>query len=373
MFRRSAFLLPVLALAAAATAQPSVRRATNLSTLLAYPGFFHLRPVTIAGAVEVRDEGLLLSDGANSVRVVARDAGADGGQSELRGEYWDLGRMNPDDPRLAAHDLRAAFRFDPEGPWPRPGQVTAFVASAIMPATPPATPSIRGIVLHPARYLDQTVTVTGQFAGRNLLGDLPDAPANSQYDFVVRSADASIWVSHIRPRGKDFDLALDARLDTGRWLQVTGIVQQGRGLQWINARDGSVALATPPADTTTSDEPIRVPVGAPPSVLFSAPTYDEIDVDVSTSVRIQFSRDIDPTTFKERVRVTYRQATGAAAESAVAADFTTQYQPGNRVLEIRLAQPLEPFRAVQVELLEGILGTDEQQLPPWALTFTTGG
>ena len=32
----------------------------------------------------------------------------------------------------------------------------------------------------PPRYLDQKVTITGQFSGRNLLGDLPDAPAKRQ-------------------------------------------------------------------------------------------------------------------------------------------------------------------------------------------------
>jgi len=42
-------------------------------------------------------------------------------------------------------------------------------------------------------------------------------------------------VTNLRPRGKDFELALDARIDTGRWLEVQGTLQQGRGLQWLNA------------------------------------------------------------------------------------------------------------------------------------------
>ena len=71
------------------------------------------------------------------------------------------------------------------------------------------------------------MSVTGQFAGRNLLGDLPDAPAISRYDFVVRSADAAIWVTNLRPRGKDFELALDARIDTGRWVQLRACCSRG--------------------------------------------------------------------------------------------------------------------------------------------------
>jgi hypothetical protein len=81
--------------------------------------------------------------------------------------------------------------------------VTAIIASAITPAAVPPAPTIRAIVLNPARYLDQKVTITGQYSGRNLLGDQPDAPAKSRYDFVLRSADAALWVVNMRPKMKD--------------------------------------------------------------------------------------------------------------------------------------------------------------------------
>ena len=84
--------------------------------------------------------------------------------------------MKSDDPRLAALDLRGTFHIDPDGPWPKAGEVTAILASSIAPTSPPPAPSIRAIVLNPTRYLDQTVTVIGQYQGRNLTGDLPDAP-----------------------------------------------------------------------------------------------------------------------------------------------------------------------------------------------------
>src|SRR4029077_7692447 len=143
--------------------------------------------------------------------------------------FWDLGRLGADNPRLAGYDLKATFKIDPEGAWPRPGQVTAIIASSVAAAEPAAAPSIRNIVLYPSRYLDQRITVVGQFGGRNLLGDLPDAPGQSRYDFVLRSADAALWVTNLRPRGKDFELALDARIDTGRWLEVTGKLPQNAG------------------------------------------------------------------------------------------------------------------------------------------------
>src|SRR5204862_253918 len=91
------------------------------------------------------------------------------------------------------------------------------------PAALPAQASIRAIVLNPSRYLDQKVAITGQFSGRNLLGEMPDAPGKSRYDFVLRSTDAAVWISNMRPRlkdanGKEFELGLartHAPLGTG--------------------------------------------------------------------------------------------------------------------------------------------------------------
>ena len=241
-------------------------------------------------------------------------------------------------------------------------------------ATAPAAPSVRNIVLHPSRYIEQTVTIVGQFGGRNLLGDLPDAPAQSRYDFVVRSSDAAVWVTNIRPRGRDFELALDARIDTGRWVEVTGLLQQGRGLQWLDATGTTIALTKPPApDTTAQEAPIRVPAAPPPEVVFSAPTSEESDVALNTTIRIQFSRDISAPTLKGHVAVKYdEEETKQRGETATPAiEFTTQYLPGNRVLEIRITKPLEVMRKVYVEIGDGILGMDQQPLVPWKLTFTT--
>jgi hypothetical protein len=39
---------------------------------------------------------------------------------------------------------------------------------------------------------------------------------------------------------------------------------------------------------------------------------------------------------------------------------------------VRFVQPLEPFRGVQIDLVDGILGTDQQALKPWTLKFETG-
>jgi len=310
-----------------------------------------------------------VSDGDNGIRLIVKGSAPEG-IDEVRGEFWDIGRMKPGDPRLIPYDLKRTFNVDPEGAWPRPGDVTAIVATTITPAQSPSAPSIRTIVLHPSRYADQKATITGQFAGRNLFGDLADAPAKSRYEFVLRAADAAIWVSGVQPKGKGFNLSIDARLDTGRWLEVTGTVRQGRGLQWLEAGADSVRLTTAPTETTAEQEPIRVPAAPPPEVVFSTPTEDETDVSLTTMVRIQFSRDVEPTTLKGHIRVHYQASRGAERADV---EFTTQYNAVNRVLELRFPTALERFRTLQVELTEGILGSDQQPLKPWALTFQLGG
>src|SRR3954468_14494488 len=369
----------LLAVAATVSAQPATRRATNLTTLLAYPGFFHSRPILIVGKVAIEKDQLRLSDDTASVHLVFKGTAPDG-LDEVRGEFWDLGRMKADDIRLSTYDLRQVFKIDPEGAWPRPGDVTAIVATAVAPAALPAQASIRSIVLNPSRYLDQKVAITGQLSGRNLLGEMPDAPGKSRYDFVIRSTDAAIWVTNMRPKlkdasGKEFELGLDARIDTGRWLTLRGTVQQARGLLLLDAEAGSLAIGKPPTETHTDEEPIRVPAGPPPEVIFSTPTQDETDVLLTSTVRIQFSRDIDQATLKGRVKAHYVESQSIERGEPVTptVDLTFQYAPANRVLEIKFTKPLERFRTLKVDLLDGIVGTDGQALKPWSLAFMIGG
>lgn len=348
------------------SAQPSTRRAASLASLASHSGFYHQRPIVTVGNVSLTSTGhYRISADEHTLAIIFSDGGAEG-PSEVRGQLWDLGRMSADDPRLAQYDLQSTFQLDPDDPWPRPGDVVAIIASAVAPASPPLDASVRGLVLFPKRYRDQRVTVTGQFAGSNLLGDLPDAPSNSRWDFVIRSADAAIWVSNIRPRGDDFELSLDARIDTGRWVEVTGTVQEGRGLQWIDAERNTFKIVRPPTETAAS-EPVRVPMGPPPEVVFSTPIGGETEVETTARVRIQFSRDIDPSTVEGRVRVSY-----VSAGNAAPMEFSTRYRAAARVLEVDFSGPLEPLQAVRVELTDGIQGTDEQPLEPWTLEFETG-
>jgi hypothetical protein len=282
--------------------------------------------------------------------------------------------MQPDDTRLAGRDLRSLLGVEPAANWPRPGELVVVNVTSASPAAPLAAPSLRNVVLAPDRYVEQRVTIQGQFRGRNLFGDQPQAPpgGDGRKEFVLRSADAALWVTGKQPKGRGFTFDVNSRLDTRRWLEVSGVVKEDRGLVWIVAEQ--VAETSPQAEKVPEPIVSSVPT-VPPEVLFSAPTHDETDVPLDTKVRVQFSRDIDPDTLKGGVRIGY--SAGQAAErgepQAPVVAARLAYNRGTRVLEIAFDEPLERFRTITIALGDGIKGTDGLALKPYTLTFTLGG
>jgi Bacterial Ig-like domain len=249
--------------------------------------------------------------------------------------------------------------------------VNVTSASAADPLT---APSLRNLVLAPERYVEQRVTIQGQFRGRNLFGDQPQAPpgGDGRKEFVLRSADASLWVTGKLPKGRGFTFDIASRLDTRRWLEVSGVVKESRGLVWIVAEE--LVETSPQAEKAPERIVSSAPV-MPPEVLFSAPTNDETDVPLDTKIRVQFSRDLNPDTLKGNVSIRYSsaQAIERGEPQAPSLDAKLNYNRGTRVLEIVFGEPLERFRTIKVILGEGISGTDGLPLKPYSLTFTLGG
>jgi hypothetical protein len=206
--------------------------------------------------------------------------------------------------------------------------------------------------------------VIGNFRGRNLFGDLPGAPGKSRYDFVLRGTEGAVWVTDFRPRGTGFDLDVNRRVDTDRWLEVTGTVVREKGL--VSLKATRVTLSKPP-QVTVSDEPVVPPVPLDPvDVVFNSPTEGETDVRAAAPIRIQFSRGLDEKTLAGQIRVTYVGQEGTL-------DFKTAYDGANRAIVISFPKPLEAYRTVRVELLDGIKGFDGAPVTPWILTFSVGG
>jgi hypothetical protein len=208
--------------------------------------------------------------------------------------------------------------------------------------------------------------VTGNFRGRNLFGDLPGAPGKSRYDFVLRGTEGAVWVTDFRPRGQGFELDINRRVDTDRWVEVTGTVVREKGLVSLKATRMSLAK---PQVATSSDEPNvpAVPL-TPIEVVFNSPTEGETDVTATSPIRIQFSRGLNQTSLAGNIRVTYVGQQGDAG-----LEFKSSYDAANRAVQLTFPKPLEAFRTVKVELLDGIKGFDGAPFKPWTVTFSVGG
>lgn len=346
--------------------QTPIRRQTTIEAIRQFPGYFHLQNVILRGEFDEGGPRVTLRGGDHVVGVLLRGVGTIPGPVEISGQVIDVGRLEPGDPRLSSYE---APRESDQ--WPRPGEELLVAVTGVAAAPPAATASVRALSLEPWRFEGQRVTVVGQFRGRNLFGDLPGAPARSTFDFVLRGSDAAVWVTGLRPRGRGFNLSVDARVDTSQWLQVAGVVRRERGLVLIEG--ATVAAATPPAETPQPEEPaLALEQLGPAEVVFSSPTEGDTEVSVDAPIRIQFSRGLNPATISGRVRIGYLSAAREIGEPA-AIEAQSSYDAGTRAIQITFVRPLDRYRTVKVEVLDGVKTFDGAGVKPWALIFSTGG
>jgi hypothetical protein len=54
-------------------------------------------------------------------------------------------------------------------------------------------------------------------------------------------------------------------------------------------------------------------------------------------------------------------------------EVQTTYDPASRALHLKFSRPLERFRTLRLELLDGIKALDGGPVRPWRLTFSVGG
>ncbi len=363
---RLALRVLVIVVVAAGTAWPQAptRRLATIDALKQYPGFFHLQSVVLRGEIDDATPRLQLKADEQTIRVLLDDGvSTKKGTVEVRGVLIDVGRLEPGDPRVGGFaEGRDADR------WPRPGEELFVRVSAIAEVPPSATTaSVRAIALEPWKFDTQRVTVLGNFRGRNLFGDLPGAPGKSRYDFVLRGVEGAIWVTNLRPRGSGFELDVNRRVDSDRWLEVTGTIVRERGLVFIDATRLTLAKAPQATEAPAESAAPAVPL-EPVLVVFSSPTDGETEVTASGAIRIQFSRGLSEPSLAGRLRVSY---VGATADATL--PFQTTYDGANRALVLKMTQPFEALRTVKVEILDGIKAFDGGPVTPWTVTFSVGG
>jgi hypothetical protein len=219
--------------------------------------------------------------------------------------------------------------------------------------------TLEDLVTKPARHDGTTVTVKGQFRGKNLFGDLPSASRQRSSDWVLKDDLFAVWVTGKKAKGEGWDLDPDLKRDTGKWLQVTGRVRVEGGVVTLQATD--VLLSKPPSRGEPAPAQAQAPPPPPrpkkpPVVVFSLPLDGERDVPPDSVFQVQFSKDMDEESFAGRVLFRYagRPQPGDNALDAK----RVSYDLGRRTLQVDPGDLLRSGRVVELLLLPGIVDLD---------------
>ena len=221
---------------------------------------------------------------------------------------------------------------------------------------PSSETTLEDLVTRPGRLDGKTVTVRGQFRGENLFGDLPSRSRRRSSDWVIKEELFAAWVTGRKPKGSGWNLDPALKRDTGKWLQVTGRVRTEKGVVYVEATEVQLAPAAPSASKAEPPPPPPPRPKKPPVVVFSLPLDGERDVPANTVFRVQFSKDMDEQTLKDRVVLRYAGRAQPGDRDLDAVRVT--YDRGLRTLEVDPGDLLRPGRVVELLLVEGIMDID---------------
>jgi hypothetical protein len=220
--------------------------------------------------------------------------------------------------------------------------------------------SLEDLVTKPQSLDGKIVTVRGQFRGSNLFGDLPSASRQRSTDWVIKEDVFAVWVSGKKAKGPGWSLDAGLKRDSGKWLQVTGRVLVNGPIVTIQATD--VVLTKPPSADTPAVTQAQAPPPPPPRpkkppiVVFSLPLDGERDVAPNAVFKVQFSKDMEEGSFKDRVVFRYA-GRPQPGDNALDAKRIT-YDLGLRTLQVDPGDLLRPGRVVELILLPGIVDLD---------------
>jgi hypothetical protein len=222
--------------------------------------------------------------------------------------------------------------------------------------------SLESLVLAPGRRDGQLVRVVGQFRGGNLFGDLPMTSRRAGGDWVIRNEGFAVWITGKRPKGDGFELDRSSKADAGRWVEVVGRPVSRRGITWIQAVRVAMATAPPPVVQAQPAAPQRPP--APPVVVFAMPVDGDAEVAADSRFTVQFSKDMDESSFRQRVVLRYAGPT--PREHQPIPNMTFTYDGGRRTLIVDPGLSLAAHRRLELLLLPGIVDSEGVPLAPRA-------
>ena len=226
------------------------------------------------------------------------------------------------------------------------------------PAAPQAT--LEDLLTRLGQWDGETVRVVGQFRGANLYGDLPSASRRRSSDWVLKNDVFAVWVTGQKPRGSGWRLDPQLRRDTGKWLAVEGRVRTVNGIVYVDAQKVTLAKAPSPTAKAKDVPPTPPPPLNPPVIVVYLPREGARNVPPDTVFQVQFSNDMEETSFEGRVGLRYagRPRPGDRVLDAI----TISYDIGRRALKVDPGDLLRAGRMVELILLPGIVDLDDQPL-----------
>lgn len=222
--------------------------------------------------------------------------------------------------------------------------------------------TLEELATRPARHSGRTVRVVGAFRGHNLFGDLPAKSARKRSDWVLHHGEHALWVTGKKPKGEGWELDPAMKRDTGKWIEVTGKVEAREGILYIRAE--RLLLTAAPLVVAVA-EPTALPPErpkVPPIVVFSLPLDGEAEVPGDSRFVVQFSKDMDESTFAGRVELRYVSAPRAGLRPLTSVSFV--YDPGRRALTVDPGDQLGRGTEIELRLLPGIKDIDGLELAP---------
>ena len=222
--------------------------------------------------------------------------------------------------------------------------------------------TLESLVTAPGQRDDQLVRVVGKFRGSNLYGDLPSQSQRQRGDWVIKDEAFAVWVTGRKPKGKGFDLDTSLKRDTGKWIEVIGKPTSRAGVTWIQAIQ--VTLSGPPTATSQALPPPPPPERpkVPPVIVFSLPLDGDGEVATDSRFTVQFSKDMEQSSFKNRVVLRYAGPVRPGDQPIT--NMTYTYDAGLRVLIVDPGMMLAEGRQLELLLLPGIVDSEGLSLVP---------
>ena len=221
--------------------------------------------------------------------------------------------------------------------------------------------TLEALVSRPGSQDGRMLRVVGKFRGRNLYGDLPIRSARRRQDWVIKDDLFAVWVTEKKPKGKGWALDPTLKRDTSKWIEVVGRPETVNGITYIKAV--RVALSTAPrpaAEVQAAPAPPERPK-VPPVIVFALPLDGE-EVPPESRFAVQFSKDMEVSSF--RGRVVLRYAGPRLPGDREFDGLSMSYDGGRRALTVDPGDMLRAGRQVELLLLPGIKDIEGLTLEP---------